>query len=265
MRIWHQSMTELDGIPAYRTSLEAHAAGILGPGRSVEVHGMPAGAYRGRAPTAALSNAFASHRILDPILDNAVRAERAGFDAFVVGSFSEPFLTELRSAVDMPVVSVAEAAFLTACSIGALAATIVNDPAIGRMVKKSIDAHGLGRRIQLPHSISPPLDEHQLAEAYTKPADLLDAFRSAARIAMGEGADVIIPSEGVLSEFLYNNKVSEVDGVPVLDSFGVAWLHAAMMVDLRRKTGLTVSRTGRYQRDDPELVSALSPAGKGPG
>lgn len=262
MKIWHQSMTELDGVAAYRASLEAHASSVLGPGCSVAVHGMPVGAYHGRAPTVALSNAFASHRILDPVLDFAIQAECTGFDAFVLGSFSEPFLAELRSAVDIPVVSVAEATFLTACSIGALAATIVNDPAIGRLVRKSIDAHGLTRRIQLPHSITPALDEHQLAEAYVKPAKLLDAFRSAARVAIDAGADVIIPAEGVLSEFLHTHRVTEIDGVPVLDSFGVAWLHARMLVDLRARTGLSVSRQGRYRRDDPELVAVLSPAAR---
>jgi allantoin racemase len=259
MRVWHQSMTELDAVPAYRSSLEARAASILGAGCEVSVHGLPAGSYRGRPPTAALSNAFASHRILDPILDHAIQAERAGFDAFVLGSFSEPFLTELRSALDIPVVSVTEANFLAACSIGALAATIVNDPAIGRLVQKSIEAHGLARRIQGPRSIAPPLDEHQLAEAYAKPSQLLDAFRSAARIAIRDGADVVIPAEGVLSEFLCQQQVTEVDGVPVLDAFAVAWLHARMMVDLRARTGLAVSRSGRYRRDDPELVAALSP------
>ncbi len=259
MKIWHQSMTELDAVPAYRASLEAHAVRILGTGRSVAVHGLPAGAYRGRSPTAALSNAFACHRILDPVLDHAIRAERDGFDAFVVGSFSEPFLTALRSAVDMPVVSVAEACFLVACSTGALAATVVNDAAIGRLVNQSIEAHGLGQRVAAARAIVPALDELQLAEAYTRPEPLLAAFAQAARAAIAAGADVVIPAEGVLSEFLFQQGVREIDGAPVLDAFGVAWLQAAMRVELRERTGLGVSRTGRYRRDDPALLDLLSP------
>ena len=102
VRIWHQSMTELDELGVYKASLASHAKKVLEPEQIIEVHGMPKGAYRGRSPTAALSNAFAHHRILDPVLDSAVRAERQGFDAFVVGSYSEPFLRELRSAVDVP-------------------------------------------------------------------------------------------------------------------------------------------------------------------
>jgi allantoin racemase len=250
-------MTELHELGAYKASLESHAAKILEPRQTLEVHGLPKGAYRGRSPTAALSNAFAHHRILDPVLDSAVRAERQGFDAFVLGSYSEPFLRELRSAVDMPVVSVTEATLLVACSIGRLAAPVSNDPAIARLVRQSIDAHGLDRRSQSPRSVTPPLNEFQLAEAFANPSHLIQSFTATAREAIKDGADVIIPAEGVLSELLYNNSVAMIDSVPVLDSFGVTWAYAAMMVSLRAKTGLSVSRSGDYRRDDAQLISEL--------
>jgi Asp/Glu/hydantoin racemase len=254
-------MTELDQIGVYKASLERHAMELLEPGQTVEVHGLPKGAYRGRSPTAALSNAFAHHRILDPVLDNAVRAERQGFDAFVVGSYSEPFLRELRSAVDMPIVSVTEATFLVACSIGRLAAPISNDPAIARLVRHSISAHGLDERIQSPRSIKPPLNELQMAEAFSNPSRLIQSFTDTARAAIDEDADVIIPAEGVLSEFLHTNKLTQIDSVPVMDSFGVTWAYAVMMADLRSRTGLSVSRKGYYQRADPQLISELSRKG----
>ena len=250
-------MTELHELGAYKASLEGHAMKVLEPGQRVEVHGMPRGAYHGRSPTAALSNAFAHHRILDPVLDSAVRAEREGFDAFVVGSFSEPFLRELRSAIDIPVASVTEATMLVACSIGRLAAPISNDPAIAWLVRQSIEMHGLQTRIQLPRSIEPPLDERQLADAFASPARLLQSFTEAARRAIDDGADVIIPAEGVLSEFLYSHGVAAIDQVPVMDSFAVAWSYAAMMAGLRSRTGLAVSRKRHYRRDDAQLISDL--------
>ena len=61
----------------------------------------------------------------------------------------------------------------------------------------------------------------------------------------------------MLSEFLYNNGINMIEGVPVLDSFGVVWTYAVMMVKLRQKLGLTVSRKMHYQRNDPELIAAL--------
>ena len=250
-------MTELHELGAYKASLEEHAARVLGPGVHVEVRGMPRGAYRGRSPTAALSNAFAHHRILDPVLDYAVGAERQGYDAFIVGSFSEPFLRELRSAVDIPVVSVTEATLLVACSIGRMAAPISNDPGIAQLVAQSIESHGLQARVRAPVAIDPPLDEYQLAGAFADPSLLLRAFQAAARRAIDGGADTIIPAEGVLSEFLHGQGVAMIDEVPVMDCFGVAWSYAAMMAGLRKATGLAVSRRRHYRRDDAKLIAEL--------
>jgi allantoin racemase len=101
------------------------------------------------------------------------------------------------------------------------------------------------------------LNEFQLAEAFSNPSHLIQSFTATAREAIKEGADVIIPAEGVLSELLYSNKVATIDSVPVMDSFGVTWAYAAMMVHLRSKTGLSVSRRGDYQRDDVRLISEL--------
>jgi len=257
MKLWHQSMTELHDLKAYKDSLEAHASKVLTPQDIVEVHGMPKGAYRGHSPTAALSNAFAHHRILDPILDNAVNAEKQGFDVFVVGSYSEPFLRELRSAVDIPVVSITEATLLVACSIGRLSVPIANDPGIAWIVRESVHTHGLNARVLTPRAIEPALDEHQMAEAFKNPPILIDCFAVAARKAIAEGADVIIPAEGVLSEFLYNNNIKMIDSAPVMDSFGVTWAYAAMMHNLKDKLGLSVSRKMHYQRNNPDLIEAL--------
>jgi allantoin racemase len=37
-----------------------------------------------------LGNVYAYHRILGGMVENTIEAERQGFDAFVIGSFSEP-------------------------------------------------------------------------------------------------------------------------------------------------------------------------------
>ena len=143
-------MTELDELGAYKASLEGHAMKVLDPGQRVEVRGMPRGRLSRKVADGSAVERVRAPSILDPVLDSAVRAEREGFDAFVVGSFSEPFLRELRSAIDISVVSVTEATMLVACSIGRLAAPISNDPAIAWLVRQSIETHGLQPRIQPP-------------------------------------------------------------------------------------------------------------------
>ena len=90
-RIWHQSTTEIDHIGVYKQSLIDRARLVLDADVELDVHGLSAGAYQGRAPSAALGNAYLHHRILEPILRNVIEAERQGYAAFVMGSFSDPF------------------------------------------------------------------------------------------------------------------------------------------------------------------------------
>lgn len=260
VRIWHQSTTEIDNIGVYKASLIERARLILGDEAELHVHGLPSGAYRGRAPSAGLGNAYLHHRILDPILDNAIKAEREGFAAFVIGSFSEPFLREIRSAIDIPVVSLTESALLIGCSLGKYLAPISNAPTVAWMTKTSVEAHGLQARVLDVTSIDPPLHEPALAAGYADPAPIIAAFTKAAERAVVAGADVIIPAEGVLAQLLVINGVKTIAGAPVLDVFAAAWVYATMLVRLWSRTGLRVGRSWHYRRDDPELINALSRA-----
>ncbi|ANN67838.1 aspartate/glutamate racemase family protein [Bordetella bronchialis] len=258
MRIWHQSSTEIEELGSYKQALVRHAAEVLGDDATVAVQGIPPGRYHGRTPSGSLGNAYVHHRVLEPILDNAVRAEREGYDAFVLGSYSEPFLRELRSAVDMPVASLTEASLLVGCSLGRYSAPVSNAHSTAWMVRMSVQAHGMSDRVLPVRCIDPVLDERQLALGFEHPRPVIESFQHCARQAIAEGADVIIPAEGMLAEILYVNKVSRIGEVPVMDVFGVTWAYAAMLATLRARTGLGVGRQWHYHRNDPDLVRELA-------
>ena len=257
LRIWHQSTTEIDRIGVYKTSLIERARAILGDEAEIDVHGLPSGAHHGRAPSASLGNAYLHHRILEPILDNVVEAERQGYAAFVMGSFSDPFIRELRSAVDIPVISLTESALLIGCSLGKYLVPISNAPAVAWMTKTSVDAYQLQARVLDVTSIDPPMDEPALAAGYANPGPVIAAFTRAAERAVAAGADVIIPAEGVLAQLLVINGVKTIAGAPVLDVFGAAWSYALMMARLWARTGLRVGRAWHYRREDPELIGII--------
>ena len=259
IRIWHQSVNELHDLDVYRRTLLSHAAEVMGGDAEIVVNGLPAGSYGGLSATAVLSNAYAYHRILDRVLKNAIDAERDGFDAFVIGSFSEPLLREIRSAVDIPVASLTESSLLVGCSIGKLVALISNAPAVLWMTKTAVDKHGLGARVLDVQAIEPPLEEPALAAAFENPAPVIDAFTLAAKRAIAKGADVIIPAEGVLAELLYAKGLQAIGETPVMDVFGTTWAYATMLVRLWKRTGLRVGRSWHYRRDDPGLIQRLRP------
>ena len=81
--------------------------------------------------------------------------------------------------------------------------------------------------------------------------EIAERFRRACATAIERGAEVIIPGDGVLNEFLVRHRLLEVDGAVVMDSLGVLFHHAAFFAGLRRTTGLGVSRRGFYAMPAP--------------
>lgn len=247
IRIWHQSVNELDRIEAYKRGIECHAA-ILGGAASVAVFGMPVGTYGELSPSDALGNAYLYHRVLSPIVDQAVKAEQQGYDAFVMGSFSEPYLREMRTAVDIPVVSLTEASLLTGCALGVKIGMISNAANVAYMTSNSVAKHHLEARVSAVTSLIPGMDEYELIAARDNPQALIDAFTSRARELIADGAEVIVPAEGVMAEIFAANGLTRIDDAVVLDVFAAAWTQAIGLVSLRRSLGLGVSRAWAYRR-----------------
>jgi len=257
MRLWHQSMTELRELDRYRTTMEQHARAVLGPDTEVVVRGLFPGSYGGLAPSDVLGYPYAYHLILGQTVEAAHQAEQAGFDAFVIGSYSEPFLREIRSLVDIPVASMAESTFLVACSLGRLQALIANGPVVARMVTGQVDKHGLRSRVQGVYALDPPLHEADLVAAWDAPEEVVSTFTLIATAAVEAGADVVVPAEGVLSELLHSAGLTSVAGAPVVDSLAVTWHYAEMLVGLWRRTGLRVGRRWEYPRPGPEVLASV--------
>ncbi|WP_454915995.1 aspartate/glutamate racemase family protein [Xanthobacter sediminis] len=248
IRIWHQSVNELSKIGAYKQALETRAAAFLGADAQVTVQGMPEGTYGPVSPTEALGNAYLYHKLLSPIVEQAVAAEKEGYDAFVIGSYSEPFLREMRSAVDIPVVSLAEASVLLALSLGQYVGMITNAPNVTWMVKSALAKHKLEARVLEVVSLDPSLDEYELDALRRTPEVLTQYFVASASRLVAHGADVIIPAEGVMAEMLLGQGLKRVDGAVVVDVFAAAWAQALMLVRLWRGSDLRVGRAWQYRR-----------------
>jgi hypothetical protein len=93
VRLWHhQSTTELERDAPYSRALIRRAHHVLGDQVVIDTFGLPVGSYHGRSVSGANGNAFVYRRILDRMIDQAMAAERQGYDGYVIGSYSEPFL-----------------------------------------------------------------------------------------------------------------------------------------------------------------------------
>ena len=110
MRIWYQSYVDYENGKTYWDRLRKHLEAVVDPGTTVEIKGI--------TPHDSYAHALVEMRCAREVICNAVRAEREGYDAFVIGHFQDAGLYEARSAVGIPVVALGEASMLYSCQLG---------------------------------------------------------------------------------------------------------------------------------------------------
>jgi Asp/Glu/hydantoin racemase len=242
MRIWYQSMAPIRHLTNYTDSLARHAAQACSPGVEVRFNGASDEAYAGRTPADLLRYPYAKHVLGEEAIGHALRAEREGYDAIIIGSFSDPFLPEIRSLLNIPVISMPESAMLLACSLAESFAMVTLGPPNVVRVRKTVHRHGMGARVTGVHAFAQQWDEAQLDAALAQPGPLIESFVEVSRRAVVDGADLVIPAEGVLNEVLFMHGVAAVDGATVMDCVGAALLQAEMQVNAKRRLKLGVGR-----------------------
>jgi Asp/Glu/hydantoin racemase len=83
--------------------------------------------------------------------------------------------------------------------------------------------------------------------------ELLAQMQEACARAIARGAEVIIPA-GPSAAFMVKRKIFEIDGVPIVDAYGLIVKAAEAMVAMHRATGVCVSRKRRYQTPPRSLI-----------
>lgn len=255
MRIWHQSFTDLEAFPLYRDTLAAHGAAVMRDRAEVVVHGLRPGSYPdGSAPMDV--NSIAAMRLLGEVqvCEAALAAQQAGYDAVALGCFFDPALHAARSLVDIPVASLTESCVLTACSLGRRFAVISITPFQKMLTEDLIAAYGLQSRLAGVVAMSPAVRLFDLERPEAN-AGIRQRFTAACEQALALGAEVLIPGDGVLNEFLVREKMLHVGGAVVLDSLGVLFHHAEFLARARAVGVLDVSRVQLYAKPAPAWVA----------
>ena len=229
----------------------------MGNDAAVSVHGLRPGTYaEGCAPIDAIKYRYVASINELQICDAALVAEREGFDAVAIGCFFDPGLRAARSLVEIPVVGLGETCALVACSMARKFGLVTLCAEQSADYTDLMHAYGLERRYAGAVSVDPPIDEFAL-EADEKTARAIEErFDRACALAVARGAEIIIPADGVLNEFLVRRgRLTARGDVPVMDSLGVLFQHAAFLVRRARTTASGVSRHQFYGRPPKALVA----------
>jgi Asp/Glu/hydantoin racemase len=256
IKIWHQSFTDLSQMEFYKRTLQEHAANVVGPETSVAVHGLRPGTYGGGiAPIDAIKFRYLEMLNEDQLCEAALAAERDGFDALAIGCFFDPALRAARSLVDIPVVSLAETCGLIACSYGRKFAVVTLCGEESANLVELYEQYGLDRRLAGVLSMDPPIDEFTLEAEDDTVVEVQRGFERACERALDLGAEVIVPGDGVLNEFLYRQGWSTIGGgTTVMDSIATLFNYAEMLVGLRRNSGMLASRRQMYVKPEAAML-----------
>ncbi|MFJ4268649.1 aspartate/glutamate racemase family protein [Paenarthrobacter nicotinovorans] len=257
MKLWYQSTLNFEQHPNYHRALIEHCSRIASPGTEVVIRGRPrtfggdltVGDYN--------STPIMFHSVVAPTyVASLLEAEESGADAFIVASFSEPILPELRSLAQIPVISMSEATFMAATMNAPQVGLITLNSMVLPFLEKSRNLHKWNDRLSGIHLLDEPVNEFSLDQNWSTPAPYLELLERGARAAIAAGAGAVIPAEGVLAVMAAVNGLTHVDGTALIDAVGTSVLFAELSVELKQKTGLMQSRRA-YPRPNEAALKYL--------
>jgi allantoin racemase len=240
-RIWYQSFVHPQEQAPYIERLQAFLDAAASPGVQFEVHGLD--------PPDRHFHPLTEFRCAAQTVRHALEAERAGYDAFVIGHFQEPGLLQIRGAVDIPVVGLGEASMLAGLSMGGRLGLVTIDPVFIDWHQRQVIAHGFDQRvagvravkIDLPGFMRAFTDEKSYAQVR---ADFVEQIKPL----VAAGAEVIIPAGGLPMLLFSRECPFVIDGALVLNGIAVVAKATEMALALRQLTGSVVSRRGTYAK-----------------
>jgi allantoin racemase len=246
-RIWYQSFVQPTGQKPYIERLQAFLDHAAVPSVQFEVHGLD--------PPDRHFHALTEFRCAAQTIRNALEAERAGYDAFVIGHFQEPGLLEIRGAVDIPVVGLGEASMLAALSMGGRLGLVTIDPSFIDWLERQVRAHCFDRRVTGVRAVH--MDLPSFMRAFTDAdtyARVRADFIEQVRPLVAAGAEVILPAGGLPMLLFSRECPFVIDGALVLNGIAVAVKAAEMALSLHRLTGAVVSRRSTYAKASAACV-----------
>lgn len=190
-------------------------------------------------------------------------AEKQGFDAIVITCFGDPYLQQVRSFVNIPVIGIGEATMKMASMMGKRFGIVHVNPAVLDECREEVASYGLTH--MLAGIVATPESGEEQVMALVDAHGAIENFITLGRKLIDMGAEVLIPGCGLMSPSLrvapkceeeYPNGLQEVDGVPVMDILGCGVKFAEMIVDMKQAGANWISRKGTYALPTKQMLDS---------
>jgi allantoin racemase len=241
MKLWYQSLARQTEATPYGEMLARVIASACDPGTTVHLQGVSESAGIG------VHYRFLEYHDTREVIFNAMKAEREGYDAFLIGNISDAGIREARESVNIPVLGMCETSLHVACMMGANFALVAISPRWTPRLLENVHRCGLERRlVAIEPMDTSPLD---LKRCFVEPAHLkhiVEQFHERAARLLDKGAEVIIPAGGDIIVLLADAGIFETGGAPILNGIVELVKMGELAVKLKRKTGRFTSKRGGY-------------------
>lgn len=172
------------------------------------------------------------------------------YDAAIIAAFGDPGLLPARELFDLPILGMAEAAMLTACTLGQRFSIVTFTTTMANWYQDTVDAYRLSGRCAGIRARSLPFSAIENVQA-----EMEQAIAALAREAVEEdGADVVILGGAPLAGLAPRLR-SQVP-VPVVDPIVAAVKMAEALITLAPRKPVL----GRFSRPPAKPTTGLAPA-----
>ena len=241
MKLWYQSLARESDSANYRPRLKKVIEACVEPGTEVHIQGVKESAGIG------VMYHYLRYRDMKELIDNALRAEKEGYDAFLIGNFSDSGLTEAREMVNIPVLGICETSMHVACMMGASFGLI---PVSAKQTPDKLEKvrrYGFETRFAgAMHMKSSPAGLKEAMKDKSLKDRVMADFAAAAAYLLERGAEVIIPAGGEFNVFLQEDGIFEIERAPVVNGIMELVKMGEFAVKMRKITGRFTSKRFNY-------------------
>lgn len=191
------------------------------------------------------------------IMDNALKAEADGYDAFCVACTMDMGFYEIREIVSIPVTFLSESCFHLACLLADKFALLANSESSAKRLSDKAKQYDLQARLIPSPAFNITLLE--MVAGFKRPEGIISVIEKAGHIAIDNGASILLPACNMLNMVLIEVGLRKIDLVPILDTAGAMVKMTELMVDLER-IGISRSKTGLYtplSKEDLTIIQEL--------
>jgi len=252
MKLWYQSLARQARALDYGADLERMLAAVVDPGTTVHVEGLAESAGIGA------HFRFLEYHDTREVIANALRAEREGYDAFLIGNITDAGLATARELINIPVLGLSETSLHFASIMGrSFGLVAIAERWRPRLLQNVEDAGLTGRLTGIEVMATSPLELRKSFRDDARRREILAQFGAAAARLLERGAEVIIPAGGEVSLLVIEAGLHEIERAPVVSGICELVKLGEAAVRLRALTGRFTSKRASYAPPSGEFLQRI--------